>query len=74
MSFKDWLKKYIPNGQENKVIERAGIAPANITRWKKGVKPNTLTVIFVAKAIHLLYGHDYKEVVTTGLKAAARLI
>ena len=73
MSFKDWLKKYIPDGQENKVIEKSGIAPANITRWKKGVKPNTLTVIFVAKAISILYGHDYKEVVTTGLKAAARL-
>ena len=74
MSFLDWLKKYIPEGHENKVIEKAGIAPANITRWKKGVKPNTLSVIFVAKAISILYGHDYKEVVTTGLKAAARTI
>ena len=74
MSFSDWLHKYIPKGQENKVVQKAGIHPANITRWKKGVKPNLLPVIFVAKAISILYGHDYKEVVTTGIKAAARLI
>lgn len=73
MSFSDWLHKYIPKGQENKVVEKAGIHPANITRWKKGVKPNLITLIYVCKAISILYGHEYKEVVTTGIKAAARL-
>jgi len=75
MSFLDWLKKYIPEGQENRVLERAGLDPKNITRWKKtGRKPRVMPIIYVSKAISLEFGHDYKQVVTEGIKAAARLI
>jgi hypothetical protein len=73
MSFIEWLKKYVPERSENKILERAGIDPKNITRWKKGVKPRLMPIIFLSKAISLEYNHDFREVVTTGIKAAARL-
>jgi hypothetical protein len=74
MTFIAWLKKYIPPGQKNKVREKARLDPKKITRRKKtGRKPRVMPSIYVSMAISLEFGHDYKQVVTEGIKAAARL-
>lgn len=74
MSFLEWLDKYIPLGEAKRISITAGIDEKNISRWKqKGVEPRTLMVIYVSKAISKEFGHDYKEVVISGLRAAARL-
>jgi len=71
MNIKQWKEKYIPRGEAKKVLETAGVYHCVLTNWiKHGVSPNILGIIYISKAIHKLYGHEYRTVVTEGILAA----
>ena len=71
MNIKEWKEKYIPPGEAKKVLKTAGVYHCVLTNWiKHGVNPNILGIIYISKAIHKLYGYDYRTVVTEGILAA----
>jgi hypothetical protein len=72
MRFKKWLEKYMPFGSQDKVLKKAGLCTNQVCRWKKGVKPNTSSIIYLSKALSLMYDYDYKTIVLQGMKAAAQ--
>jgi len=69
--FSSWLKKYIPARSQNKVLKKAGLGTSNIRRWKNGSSPNLHSIIYLSKALCILYGYDYKTIAIQGIKAAA---
>ena len=72
MTFNEWLETYIPLGQQNKALGKAGLCINQVARWKKGVKPNTSSIIFLSKTLSIMFGYDYKTIVIQGIKAAAQ--
>mgnify|MGYP003144746778 CR=1 FL=1 len=72
MTFNEWLEKYIPLGSQNKTLNKAGLCTNQVARWKRGVKPNTTSIIYLSKALSLMYDYDYKTIVLQGMKAAAQ--
>lgn len=72
MTFNEWLERYIPVGYQNKALVKAGLCKNQVSRWKKGVKPNTSSVIYLSKTLAIMFGYDYKTIVLQGMKAAAQ--
>ena len=72
MTFNEWLEKYIPLGEQNNAIVKAGLCKNQVSRWKSGVKPNTSSIIFLSKTLVIMFGYDYKTIVLQGIKAAAQ--
>ena len=72
MTFNEWLETYIPLGEQNKALVKAGLCTHQVSRWKKGVKPNTSSIIFLSKTLSIMFGYDYKTIVIQGIKAAAQ--
>lgn len=72
MNFNEWMKKYIPYGHQNKVLKRAGLTLNQVPRWRKGVKPNTSSIIFLAKTLSIMFDYDFQTIVIEGIKAAAK--
>ena len=72
MTFKKWLEKYMPFGSQDKILKKAGLTSNQVCRWKKGVKPNTSSIIYLSKALAMMYDYDYKTIVLQGMKAAAQ--
>lgn len=72
MTFNEWLETYIPLGFQNKAVAKAGLCKNQISRWKKGTKPNTTSIIYLSKTLCIMFGYDYKTIVLQGIKAAAQ--
>lgn len=72
MTFKKWLEKYMPFGCQDKILKKAGLCTNQVCRWKKGVKPNTSSIIYLSKTLAMMYDYHYKTIVLQGMKAAAQ--
>tara|TARA_Y100000114_G_scaffold56934_1_gene52100 strand:- start:200 stop:463 length:264 start_codon:yes stop_codon:yes gene_type:complete len=72
MTFSEWMKKYIPYGFQDKALKKAGLTCNQIGRWKRGVKPNTSSIIYLSKTLAIMFGYDYRTIVIQGIKAAAQ--
>ena len=72
MTFNEWLEKYMPFGFQDKILKKAGLTSNQVCRWKKGVKPNTSSIIYLSKTLSIMYDYDYKTIVLQGIKAAAQ--
>tara|TARA_Y100000114_G_C11636556_1_gene267091 strand:- start:200 stop:463 length:264 start_codon:yes stop_codon:yes gene_type:complete len=71
MTFNEWLERYIPMGYQNKALDKAGLCKNQVSRWKRGVKPNTTSIIYLSKALCIMFDYDYKTIVIQGMRAAA---
>jgi len=72
MTFKKWLEKYVPFGFQDKILKKAGLTCNHVCRWKKRVKPISSSIIYLSKALAMMYDYDYKTIVLQGMKAAAQ--
>lgn len=72
MTFNEWLETYIPLGHQNKALKKAGLSMNQVSRWKKGVKPNTTSIIYLSKTLCIMFDYDYRTIVIQGIKAAAQ--
>jgi len=72
MTFNEWLEKYMPFGSQDKILKKAGLTSNQVCRWKRGVRPNTSSIIYLSKTLSIMYDYDYKTIVLQGIKAAAQ--
>ena len=72
MTFNEWLEKYVPFGSQKKILKKAGLYTNQVCRWKRGVKPNTSSIIYLSKTLAMMYDSNYKTIVLQGMKAAAQ--
>ena len=72
MTFNEWLETYIPLGHQNKALVKECLCTNQVSRWKKGTKPNTSSIIYLSKTLAIMFDYDYKTIVIQGIKAAAQ--
>tara|TARA_R110000772_G_scaffold126961_4_gene234040 strand:- start:1322 stop:1579 length:258 start_codon:yes stop_codon:yes gene_type:complete len=60
---KDFLDRYIPDGQIPTVARKAGIHPNTVYSWKSGRNyPNTMMLVWFFRALSELYGTTYEKI------------
>ena len=69
-----FIEKYIPKGKNHLYIKKAGLSKDIFTRWKKkSTRPNTLSLIYLCRAISQLQPNlKYENLIFEAIKQGAK--